>query len=90
MMDEETRYKIRKEEFLKAAEKFSRKVEQLPGVIEIVLVGSLASDDPYPNDIDIAVFLNDLTDIPKISKSARQISSSQGRFKLLFNTFADF
>ena len=90
MMDKKTRYKIRKEGFLKAAEEFSKKVEQLPSVLEVVLVGSLASDDPYPNDIDVAIFLSDLSDIPRIDKSARQISGSQGKFKLLFNTFADF
>jgi len=60
---------------VKGVEEFVSKMRALPTVLELVLIGSLASEDPYPNDIDLAIFLKDLHDVPSIAKFARQISS---------------
>lgn len=42
---------------------------------EVILAGSMASDDPYPNDIDLAVVLTDVAELPRIARAARQMSS---------------
>jgi hypothetical protein len=73
-MDEAKIYAERRERLLKAGKDFAGKLEALPSVIEVLLIGSLATNDIYPYDIDLVVFLNNFGDISRIAKSARQIT----------------
>ena len=57
-----------------AAQEFAEKAHKLSSVLEIAIVGSVAGDDPYPNDLDLAVIVHNLGDIATIAKYARQIS----------------
>jgi len=63
------------EKLRKMTAAFVLKIRELPGVEEVALAGSVASDDKYPRDCDIAVVISDFSDIDKIAKAARQMSS---------------
>ena len=69
------RYHQQKERFRKAAHDLANKVKILSSVQEVVLCGSMASDDPYPQDIDLAVVLSNLSELPQLARFCRQISS---------------
>jgi hypothetical protein len=75
MIIEKERNRVRKVRLHEAAEEFAEKVEKYVSIVEVNLVGSLASEDPYPNDIDLALFVEDFNEFSSIAKSARQISS---------------
>lgn len=57
-----------------AAAEFADKASSLPYLIEVALVGSTAGNDPYPNDLDLAVVVEDHQDLSLLVKYARQIS----------------
>jgi len=57
-----------------AANEFVEKVSKLSSPLEIAIVGSVASDDPYPNDLDISIIVRNLDEIVTIARYARQIS----------------
>ena len=57
-----------------AVDEFAEKASTLSSVLEIAIVGSVASDDSYPNDLDISLVVDNLDEIAKISKYARQMS----------------
>lgn len=66
---------INKNEKLRtAAGEFSGKASKLSTVLEIAIVGSVAGNDPYPNNLDLAVITRNLDEIKTIAKYARQIS----------------
>lgn len=65
----------RRKNLQKVAEEFSNKLKTLKNVSEVGLAGSLASDDEYPNDIDVFIFLKNFDEIHMIAKFARQMSS---------------
>jgi len=58
-----------------AADEFTKKVSKLSSLLEIAIVGSVAGSDPYPNDLDLALIVDNLDEIAKIAKYARQMSS---------------
>ncbi len=58
----------------KAADEFSEKTGKLSTSLEIAIVGSVAGNDPYPNDLDLALVIANLSEITKIARYARQIS----------------
>ncbi|MCL5985431.1 MAG: zinc-ribbon domain-containing protein [Actinobacteria bacterium] len=58
-----------------AANEFAERAHELSSVLEIAIIGSVAGNDPYPNDLDLAVIIHNLDDIVTIAKYARQISS---------------
>ena len=66
----------RKERFLEAAKIFAHKVAGLTSVHEVVLCGSMVTEDPHPQDIDIAIVVDSFSDLPAIARAARQISST--------------
>lgn len=57
-----------------AAEEFAEKARKLSSVLEIAIVGSVAGDDPYPEDLDLAIVVRGLDEIATIAKYARQMS----------------
>jgi len=57
-----------------AAKEFAEKANKLSSILEIAIVGSVAGDDPYPNDLDLAAIVRNLDEIATIAKYARQIS----------------
>lgn len=57
-----------------AADEFTKKASRLSSVLEIAIVGSVAGGDPYPNDLDITLVVNNLDESALISKYARQMS----------------
>ncbi|MCK4825993.1 zinc-ribbon domain containing protein [bacterium] len=63
------------EKLRKMAAAFVLKIREFPSVDEVALAGSVASDDKYPRDCDIAVVISDFSNIDKIAKAARQMSS---------------
>jgi len=68
--------KKNKNQILKAAaDEFTKKVNKLSSTLEIAIVGSVAGSDPYPDDLDLALIVDNLDELKKIAKYARQISS---------------
>jgi len=64
---------------------FVRKARQLPGVMRIALIGSLATEKPNPKDADLLVWVADEMDLAPLAKLGRQIQGhAQG-----FNRGAD-
>lgn len=57
-----------------AAVQFAEKTQKLSTLLELAIVGSVAGNDPYPNDLDIALILHNLDEISMIATCARQIS----------------
>gem|GEM_PF-791352 len=73
--------------FIQAAQRFASKAKNLPTVREVVLCGSMAAGDPYPGDIDLAVVLSNLDDLPQLARFCRQISSATHAWEVfIFNT----
>ena len=67
--------KMNKNEDLRAAAKeFAEKAQKLSSTLEIDIVGSVAYNDTYPNDIDLALVVSNLDEIETIAKYARQMS----------------
>lgn len=58
-----------------AAKEFAEKARKLSSALEIAIVGSVAGDDPYPNDLDLAVIVSNLDELTTLSRYARQMSS---------------
>ncbi len=57
-----------------AADDFTKKARTLSSVLEIAIAGSVAGGDLYPNDLDISLVVDDLSELAQISKYARQMS----------------
>ncbi|MFZ5632984.1 MAG: zinc-ribbon domain containing protein [Bacillota bacterium] len=86
-MDDTMRNHQQKIRFRQAALDFANKAKNLSSVQEVVLCGSMASDDPYPQDIDLAVVLSDLHELPQLSRFCRQMSSATHAWEVfVFNT----
>ena len=60
--------------FRVAANEFAEKVHKLSSPLEIAIIGSVAGDDPYPNDLDLVIIIRNLEGITTIAKYARQMS----------------
>jgi hypothetical protein len=65
----------RRQRLYRAAEEFSEKLKVIECVSEVGVAGSFASEEEYPLDIDIFIFLRNLNQFPLIARYARQISS---------------
>jgi hypothetical protein len=66
---------MEKNELLRtAAREFTEKIQKLSTPLELAIVGSVAGNDPYPNDLDIALILRNLNESSTIAEYARQIS----------------
>lgn len=59
-----------------AVQHFANKAKYLVSVQEVVLCGSMAACDPYPDDIDMAVVLSNPDELPQLARFCRQISST--------------
>lgn len=57
-----------------AASEFASRAQTINSVQEVALFGSLAKGDSYPKDIDLAVILSGLDNLPDLAKAARKIS----------------
>jgi len=67
---------MNKNEILRlAANEFTEKTHKLSSPLEIAIIGSVARDYPYPNDLDLVIIIRNLEEIPTIAKYARQMSS---------------
>ncbi len=58
-----------------AAVQFTQRAQGLAEVAEIVLCGSVAGNDPYPSDLDLAIILTTFDSLESLAKYARQMSS---------------
>jgi hypothetical protein len=76
LAEQEAHDRQRKERFLESAQTFARKVASLRSIHEVALCGSMVTEDPYPQDIDIAIVIDSFSDLPLIARAARQISST--------------
>jgi hypothetical protein len=65
---------IENEKLRVAAEEFVEKAHKLSSALEIAIVGSVAGNDPYPNDLDLVIIVRNLDEIATIAKYARQMS----------------
>jgi len=66
---------MNKNEILRvAANEFAGKVHKLSSLLEIAIIGSVAGDDPHPNDLDLVIIIRNLEEITTIAKYARQMS----------------
>lgn len=63
------------EKLRKMAEAFVTKVKEFPEVEEVAIVGSVASDDKYARDCDLAVIMSGFSGIGDVARAARQMSS---------------
>jgi predicted nucleotidyltransferase len=52
---------------------FVRAAQQIPGVVRIALIGSLASPKQAPKDIDILVTVTDESDLTLLAKAGRRL-----------------
>ena len=67
--------KIEKNELLRtAAIEFAKKIQRLSTPLELAIVGSVAGNDLYPNDLDIVLILRTLDEISTIATYARQMN----------------
>lgn len=57
-----------------AANEFAEKTHKLSSPFEIAIIGSVAGDDLYPNDLDMVIIIRNLKEIAAIAKYARQMS----------------
>lgn len=86
-MDDTMRNHQQKNRFRQAAQNFANKAKNLSSVQEVILCGSMASDDPYPQDIDLAVVLSGLYELPQLARFCRQMSSVTHAWEVfVFNT----
>jgi hypothetical protein len=76
LAEQERNDRKRKEGFSEAAKAFASKVAGLMSVREVALCGSMVTEDPYPQDIDLAIVIESVSDLPLIAWAARQISST--------------
>ncbi|MBC8359671.1 MAG: hypothetical protein H8E54_12115 [Candidatus Aminicenantes bacterium] len=63
------------EKLRKMAEAFVTKVKEFPEVEEVAIAGSVASDDKYARDCDLAVIMSGFSGIGDVARAARQMSS---------------
>ncbi len=75
LTEQERSDRKRKERFFEAARAFASKVAGLVSIREVALCGSIVTEDPYPQDIDLAIVIDSFNDLPLIARAARQISS---------------
>jgi hypothetical protein len=61
-------------QLLAAALLFVQSALRLSGVERITLIGSLATPEPSPNDIDLLVTVTDNMDLAPLAKAARQLN----------------
>jgi hypothetical protein len=54
----------------------------LESVLEIALFASVAGGDPYPSDVDVAIFLSSLKEIGSIAKAKRKADAQMNGFDL--------
>lgn len=59
---------------------FVQAVRDLPGVVRIALIGSLATDKPNPKDVDLLVTITDDADLAPVAALGRRL---QGRAQSL-------
>ena len=52
---------------------FVRAASKLPGVLRIALIGSLATDEPDPKDVDMLVTVTDEADLAPLAKLGRKL-----------------
>lgn len=77
--------------FYRAAQDFANKVKNLASAQEVVLCGSMADGDPYPGDLDLAVVLSHLDELPDLARFCRQISSATHAWEVfVFNANRDY
>jgi len=76
LLEQERNDRRRKECLLEAAKIFARKLAGLTSVYEIALCGSMVTEDPHPQDIDLAIVIDSFNELPLIARAARQISST--------------
>jgi Probable zinc-ribbon domain len=76
LAEQERNDRQRKKRLFEAAKTFARKVAGSPSIHEVALCGSMVTEDPYPQDIDIAIVADSFSDLPLIARAARQISST--------------
>lgn len=73
--------------FFQAAQQFANKAKNLESVQEVVLCGSMAVGDPNPGDLDLAVVLSHIDELPGLARFCRQISSTTHAWEVfVFNT----
>ena len=66
---------MNKNEILRvAANECAEKTPKLSSLLEIAIIGSVAGNDPYPNDLDLVIIIRNLEEITTIAKYARQMS----------------
>lgn len=61
---------------------FAEKIKELDSVAEVAIFASVAANDQYPSDVDVALFLNTPRDIPQIAKVKRQLQGKTNGFDL--------
>ena len=65
---------------IKEALIFVRAASQLPGVTRIALIGSLTTDEPEPNDVDILVTVTDEADVAPLATLGRRLNGHAQSF----------
>ena len=76
LAEQERNDRKRKERLFEAAKTFARKCAGSTNIHEVALCGSMVTEDPYPQDIDLAIVVDSFSDLPLIARAARQITST--------------
>ena len=71
--------------FIQVAKEFTDRIKALDALDEAAIFGSVAGGDQYPSDVDIAVFLNSLADIPQIARVKREMDTANALDLFVFN-----
>ena len=83
--------RTRNEILREAAHGFVDKARNLSFVAEIGIVGSVAGNDPFAGDLDLAIALSDFQNLEIIAKYARQMSSTSHEWEVfVFNAMLDY
>jgi predicted nucleotidyltransferase len=61
---------------LAAALRFVHRASVLEGVHRIALIGSLASEKPFPKDVDLLTTISDDVDLSELARLGRQLSGT--------------
>jgi hypothetical protein len=83
--------RTRNEILREAAHGFVEKARNLSFVTEIGIVGSVAGNDPYAGDLDLAIVLSSFQNLEILAKYARQMSSTSHEWEVfVFSAKLDY
>lgn len=69
------------EQYRSVAREFAEKVKLFTMIEEVAIFASVAGGDPYPSDVDLALFLNSMDPTPKFAQNLTHLAKVKRQFK---------